>query len=50
VIWLKITAFLSIIEQLDPYRHSKIDLDLNGFEGWMDEKIDFQWIKSHLFS
>jgi len=24
--------------------------DLNGFEGWMDKKNDFQWIRSQLFS
>jgi len=24
--------------------------DLNGFEGWMDKKIDFQWIRNQLFS
>jgi hypothetical protein len=24
--------------------------DLNGFEGWMDKKIDFQWIKIQPFS
>jgi hypothetical protein len=23
--------------------------DLNGFEGWMDKKIDFQWMRSRLF-
>jgi len=28
----------------------KIYPDLNGFEGWMDKKIDFQWIRSQLFS
>jgi len=28
----------------------EIDPDLNGIEGWMDKKIDFQWIRSHLFS
>ena len=22
----------------------KIYPDLNGFEGWMDKKLDFQWI------
>jgi hypothetical protein len=24
--------------------------DLNGFEGWMDKKNDFQWIRRQLFS
>jgi hypothetical protein len=50
VIWLKITTFLSIIQQLNPYRHYMVDPDLNGFEGWMDEKNDFHWIRNHLFS
>ncbi len=24
--------------------------DLSGFEGWMDKKIDFQWIRIQMFS
>jgi|GEM_PF-4006540 len=24
--------------------------DLNGFEGWVDKKFDFQWIRSQMFS
>jgi hypothetical protein len=32
-----------------PVYRGKLYPDLNGFEGWMDERIDFQWI-SHLFS
>jgi hypothetical protein len=39
VIWLKITTFLSKIEQLNPFGHFKIDPDLNGLERWMDKKM-----------
>jgi hypothetical protein len=41
-------------QQANNYFHglifSKVYPDLNGFEGWMDKKIDFQWIRCHLFS
>jgi len=49
VIWLKITTFLSKIEQLNPFGHFKIDPHLNGFERWMDGKIDFHWIEAIYF-
>jgi hypothetical protein len=28
----------------------KLYPDLNGFEGWLDKKIDFQWIRCQKFS
>jgi len=32
------------------YETLKLYPDLKGFEGWMDKKIDFQWIRYQMFS
>jgi len=32
------------------YETLKLFPDLNEFEGWMDKKIDFQWIRYQMFS
>jgi hypothetical protein len=33
-----------------PVYRGKLSPDLNGSEGWMDKKIDFQWIKPSVFT